>query len=111
MTERDNLFISDFMSHPLPKEKKWLNRYFKTRTKRLFLKYFIKFDSTIRFCQHTGEFCTTRYLKKMKRQYLAITERHERAKKEMDFEALAEIEGGKYALKTTKRKETGRTRK
>ena len=102
------MLLSDFMMQPLPKEMRWINKYFKTRTKKLFVKYFMIFNSTIRFCQHTGEICTERYLKKMKNQYLSITKRHSEAKKEMDFEALADIERGKYSIRFVRCKRSGR---
>lgn len=111
ITERDALFVSDFINFPLSKENKWINRYFKTRTRRLFVKYFLKFNSTIRFCQHSGELCTKRYLKKMKMQYLLITEMHSKAKREMNFEALVDIEKGRYALCTASRKKSGKPTK
>jgi hypothetical protein len=98
ITERDLRFSSDFMHDQLPKEKRWMSRYFKTRTKRLFLKYFCAFGCSTRFCQHSGEICTKRYIKKMKRQFLNLTKKHEDARADFDLEALSRIETGKCKL-------------
>lgn len=97
-TERDLILISDFMKLPLSKEKKWMIRYFKTRTKRLFLKYFMTFGSIARFCQHSGEVCTKRYVKKMKRQYILLVEKHEKAKADFDLDCLEAVENGRCKL-------------
>lgn len=98
VTERDLDFSSAFMARQIPKEKSWMSKYFKTRTKRLFLKYFVMFGCTARFCEHSGEVCTLRYIKKMKRQYAILEEKHTKAKNELDFELLAKIEMGKCKL-------------
>jgi hypothetical protein len=98
VTERDLDFSSSFMTRQIPKEKSWMMRYFKTRTKRMFLKYFVRFGSTARFCEHSGEVCTVRYIKKMKKQFLVLDARHEKAKNDLDFDLLAKIEMGKCKL-------------
>lgn len=98
ITERDIKFSSDFMGEPIGKERKWMTRYFKTKTKKLFLKYFLSFGSTIRFREHCGEVCTKRYLKKMKRQFVMLSERHDEAKTNFDLDALERIEKGKWKL-------------
>lgn len=98
VTERDLVFSSDFMRSPVPKEKSWMAKYFKTKTKRMFLKYFMAFGSTARFTRHCGQVCTKRYVKKMKMQFLKISEKHRRAKEDLDFEMVAKIEMGKCRL-------------
>jgi hypothetical protein len=98
ITERDLAFSCNFMENPLAKESRWMSKYFKTRTKRMFLKYFDTFGCATRFCQHSGETCTKRYVKKMKRQYISLKKKHECAKAEFDLEALFKIETGRYRL-------------
>lgn len=98
VTERDVEFCSEFMRRPVPKGHSWMNKYFKTRTKRLFLKYFLLFGCTFRFSQHCGEVCTKRYIKKMKRQFNMLKEKYERARAELDFDALERIEKGRCRL-------------
>ena len=96
---RKSFFVSDFMKMPVPKEERWMTRYFKTRTKKLFLKYFLAFGSATRFCQHSGEVCTKRYVKKMKMQFLKIRNLHDKAKTDFDLEFLSKIKVGKIKLK------------
>lgn len=98
LTERDTIFCSDFMKNPIPKGEAWMSRYFKTRTKRLFLKYFLTFGCTFRFNHHCGEVCTKRYIKKMKRQFIKLREKHDRAKADLDFDTLERMEKGRCRL-------------
>lgn len=99
VTERDSLFSSDFMKQPVPKEKSWMSKYFKTRTKRMFLKYFVAFGCATRFREHSGEACTKRYVKKMKGQFLRLSEKHAEARRNLDFEMVTKIEMGKCRLR------------
>lgn len=98
ITERDLLFSSDFM-RLVPKEKSWMKKYFKTRTKKMFLKYYISFGSATRFREHSGEVCTKRYVKKMKEQFLRLAELHAAARRDMDFDMVAKIEMGRCRLR------------
>lgn len=98
ITERDIMFSSDMAKLQIPKDRLWMRKYFKTKTKRKFLKYFLAFGSDTRFRQHMGEACTKRYVKKMKMQFMKIEARREAAKKDLDFELLAKIEMGRGRL-------------
>ena len=62
------------------------------------MKYFLAFGSTARFCQHSGEVCTKRYVKKMKRQYILLTEKHRKARENFDLDSLEEVEKGRWKL-------------
>lgn len=95
ISERDAIFLSDFINNPIKKEKRWMTKYFKTKTKKLFLKYFLTFNSANRFKEHCGEACTKRYVKKIKKQFLEIVKKHENAKKNFDLDLLEKIEKGK----------------
>jgi len=97
ITERDLALVSNFLG-PVSKENKWLMRYFKTRTRRRFLKYYLTFGCVARFCQHSGEVCTKRYVKKMKRQYILLVAKHNRAKADFDLDCLESMEKGKCKL-------------
>ena len=98
VTERDIMLSSDITKLQIPKDRLWMKKYFKTKTKRKFLKYFLAFGSDTRFRQHSGEACTKRYVKKMKMQFFKIDAKHEAAKKDLDFELLARIEMGRGGL-------------
>ena len=98
IAERDILFCSDFMRKPIPKGDAWMWKYFKTKTKRLFLKYFLIFGCSHRFRQHCGVPCTKRYIKKMQMQFRKIRETRDRAKAEFDLDTLEMVEKGRMRL-------------
>ncbi len=92
-------FVSDFLEEPVPQEQFWLTRYFGTRIRLAFLKYFLTFRGAFHFREHTGFYCSLRYLKNMKRQLVSLERAREKAKKDLDFELVAEIEMGDYKLR------------
>lgn len=96
--ERDLKFTSEFMDEPLPQDQLWKTKYFSTRIRGEFLRYYTTFGSAIKFCEHTGFSCTERYLKKMKSELIGLERKHSAAKREFDFEAVAEIEMGMLKL-------------
>ena len=93
------------MDRPIPKDKKWMSKYFKTKTKKLFLKYFLAFGSVARFVQHSGERCTKRYVKKMKMEFELLRKRHEKARSDFDLDSLEAMEKGKFRLNYLKTKD------
>jgi hypothetical protein len=98
ITDRDNKFISNFFEKQIPKNKNWLRHYFKTPIKKAFLIYFLEFNSTMRFREHTGFLCSERYIKKLKNILLKLEKEIEFAKRQFDIEKIAKIEMGKYKL-------------
>jgi hypothetical protein len=99
ISERDAIFISDFIDNPIEKEKRWMLKYFKTKTKKMFLKYFLIFNNASRFKEHCGEICSKRDVKKIKKQFVVLLEKHDEAKKNFDIDLLEKIEKGKFKLK------------
>lgn len=97
-TERDSKFTSEFMDEPIPQDQLWKTKYFSTRIRGEFLRYYTTFGSAIKFCEHTGFPCTERYLKKMKSELAKLEREHSAAKKDLDFELVAEIEMGELKL-------------
>lgn len=91
-------FISNFIEDPIPREKFWLVKYFKSGIRYAFLRYFLTFGSAVHFREHTGFLCCERYLKKMKRSLVFVQKMHQKAKDNFDFESVAEIEMGKLKL-------------
>jgi len=92
-------FVSDFLNEPVPSESFWMSRYFKRDLGYDFLKYFLSFRTTVHFSEHSGRPCSKRWTEKMKRKFVRLENEHSRAKKELDFEKLAEIEMGQFKLK------------
>lgn len=73
-------------------------KYFSTPIRYSFLIYFINFRSAFHFRRHTGFFCSFRYLKRMKKQFLYLENKHAEAKSNLDFELVAKIEIGDFKL-------------
>jgi len=93
-------FISGkFFDYTLPKELRYLQKYFKSEVQMQFLRYYILFGHTTRFVDHTGHAVSRRWLKKLKVKFISITESHQQAKKDFDLTKVAKIESGKYKVK------------
>lgn len=88
----------NFLDHELPKEKQYLLHYFRTELEQQFLRYLYCFGQYEHFTDHTGIFCQLRWLHMLKRRHDLLVDAHTEAKREIDLEALAEIETGKYSL-------------
>lgn len=86
------------MEEPIPQDKFWLTKYFYTDIRLAFLKYFLTFNSCFHFKEHTGYYCSTRYLKKMRSEFSKLNKEYEKAKNSFDFEQVAEIEMGNFKL-------------
>jgi CRISPR/Cas system-associated endonuclease Cas1 len=91
-------FVSDFIEEPIPRNIFWLVKYFNSGIRYAFLRYFLTFRSGVHFCEHTGFYCSERYKKQMKSQFLLLERSHQRAKDDLDFESVAEIEMGNFKL-------------
>jgi hypothetical protein len=92
-------FISDFLTEPVPADSFWMSRYFKGDVGYDFVRYFISFRTAVHFSEHFGRPCSDRWTQKMKRKFIRLEKEHSRAKMELDFEKLAEIEMGRFKLK------------
>lgn len=99
MSREDILFISgDFETFEVPKDKKYLLNYFRTKTQSAFLRYFLMFGSYDHFVDHTGIYCQPRYMKIMLKALNVLESAHAKAKGDMDLEMLADIETGKFSI-------------
>lgn len=99
MSREDTLFISgEFETFELPKDKRYLANYFRTKTQSTFLRYLLMFGSCQHFTDHTGIYCQPRYMKIMMKALQTIEAAHAKAKSEMDLEMLASIETGKFSI-------------
>lgn len=100
---RDLDFISGrFFDFEIPKEKRYLLKYFTTELQQAFLRYYMVFGSAANFVEHTGHYCSERLLWKFKARYRHLTQVYEEAKKSLTEEGMStveRIEAGKYSLK------------
>lgn len=96
---RDLSFISrEFETIELPKEKKYLLKYFNTVLQEAFLKYVFVFGDYDNFVDHTGFSCRPRWLKNLYNKLRHIESLHKEARANMDMTTLALIESGKHKL-------------
>jgi hypothetical protein len=96
--DRDMKFISDFMNAPFPQENFWMTKYFRGRTSAEFVRYFSIFRSSSHFSEHTGLPCSKRWLKRIKSRFLKLESVRDKARRDLDFELLSEIEMGRFKL-------------
>lgn len=87
-----------FFDYELPKEKRFLNHYFKTEIEQAFLKYLFCFGNLTNFVNNTGLIVQGRWLAILRRRLNSLLELHAKTKKEMNFELLKKIETGKLKL-------------
>jgi hypothetical protein len=102
--DRDVNFIGgDFLDSPVKYDKYWMKKYFKTHIQYQFLKYYYSFNEIANFINHTGFFCSVRYLKKMKKKYKILERCHNYFKIKGDFENLSKLESGKLKISFLKK--------
>jgi len=96
---RDLSFISrEFETVELPKEKRYLLKYFDTVLQEAFLKYVFVFGDYENFVDHTGLPCRPQWLKSLYNKLKRLEALHKKARADMDMTTLAIIETGKYKL-------------
>jgi hypothetical protein len=96
----DLLLLSrNFETYELPKEKKYIMRYFKTPIQLAFLKYFMVFNDYKNFTDHTGISAQIKYLHSLHEKLIAIEKAHRQARIDMDMSGLVLIEKGKYKFR------------
>lgn len=96
------LISGEFFEHDIAPEKRYLLKYFKPGIQRQFLYYYIVFGSYRYFADHSGWWCSTRWLKKLKRRLVKLEAVHQKARSEPtdeNFELLEKLEAGKYKVR------------
>jgi hypothetical protein len=95
-----NLRFLSYGSEPIiiPKEHIFLNKYFKTKVQRTFLKYFYIFRDKKNFVHHTGILATQSFICKMAGKFVYLLNEFSNAKKNLDLEKLALIQRGKFKV-------------
>lgn len=92
-----HLIGGKFFDHDVPREKKYLLKYFKTPMHVMFVKYYLIFNDSINFVHHTGYYHSDRNLKRLKNKIEHIMNLYENAKKQLteeSMELIANIENG-----------------
>lgn len=99
---RDLDFISGrFFDFEIPKEKRYLLKYFTTDVQVAFLRYYLVFGDARRFVDHTGHFCSKRLQARFLSRYRRLTAVYDKAKQsltEEGFATLQQLESGQYPL-------------
>jgi hypothetical protein len=95
----DLAFISgDFFDCDIPKNMRYMIPYFDTEMQFQFLRYYLTFNSSIHFVNHTGYYVSKRWRKILRRRFIRIQEAWEEAQAlalEGDFDMLEKIKKGK----------------
>ena len=98
--QKDLDFISGkFFDFDVPKNKRYLLKYFKSDLQAAFLRYFLVFGTSKNFIDHTGYYCNKWLVPKLEKRYWTLVEAYRAAKDdftEEGLELLAAIEAGKY---------------
>jgi hypothetical protein len=93
---RDLLWLSkEYENFELPKEKKYLLKYFKSDIQAAFLKYYFVFGNFDNFKEHTGFDCQHRWLLILQNKLQKLESMRIQARADMDMTLLAKIEAGK----------------
>lgn len=99
MSNQDLWFIGNVHeSYEIPKDKKYLLKYFSTKVQTLYLKYVFLHGNHKNFVDHTGYRCQERWLKILDARLQKLQIAHAEAKKNLDLTTLAQIEKGKYKI-------------
>jgi len=93
------LLSQKFDNYELPKDKKYLLKYFKTSVQKQFVKYYFCFGDYKNFANHTGNTCQDRWLIVLEKKLNFLEKSKEEARRNFDLELIAKIESGKYKFK------------
>jgi hypothetical protein len=85
-------------SGELPREKKYLLKYFRTSVQQAFLRYVTVFGDYKNFCDHTGIVVQERWLKELQERHDKLERIKKQARESLDLTTLAQIESGEYHL-------------
>lgn len=99
LKEELNFISGDYLEYVIPKDKKYLLKYYTSKVQQQFLRYYLVFRSKERYIEHTGLLVKKRWLQELESRLLKIEEIHKKAKEDFDIEKIAEIESGKYKFK------------
>lgn len=96
---RDLIYLArQWETVDLPKEKRYLRKYFDTPIQIAFLKYIHVFGDYSNFVDHTGLACSERWLIILYNRLCKLQKLHREARANMDMTSLAHIESGNFKL-------------
>ena len=99
---QDMEFISGrFFDYEIPKEKRYLKKYFQTELQEAFLRYFLIFGQYRNFKSHTGHHCNPRMLFKLRKKLEILEIAYNEAKVSLTEDGMRTvqlIETGKFPL-------------
>jgi hypothetical protein len=99
VSKKDLDFLSrEFENFEVPKEKRFLLKYFKQEVQQAFLRYYLVFGSYNNFVDHTGFYCQERWLKVLHKKLVELERVHKLFKSNIDLESLLLVESGNYKL-------------
>lgn len=96
------LISGDFFDYEIPKEKKYLLKYFTNKIQVAFLRYYMIFGTKKNFTHHTGYACSEALLYRFEKRYKLLTNLYEKSKSsfsEDGLKVLSLIESGKFNLR------------
>jgi hypothetical protein len=96
-----HLISGEFFEYEIPKEKKYLLKYFTGNLQLAFLRYYMVFGTTKNFNDHTGYACNKILLFRFLKRYKGLTNLYEKSKSsfsEEGLKTLSLIESGKFNL-------------
>ncbi|MHA1948707.1 MAG: hypothetical protein ACW99G_03075 [Candidatus Thorarchaeota archaeon] len=104
----DLAFISgDFFDRDIPKDRKYMLPYFDTEVQFQFLRYYLTFNSSIHFVNHTGYYISRRWRKRLRKRFLRVENAWAEANAlalEGDFDMLTKITDGKLGKDKDRKK-------
>jgi hypothetical protein len=96
-----NLISGEFFEYEIPKEKRFLLKYFKTDLQMAFLRYYMLYETPMNFVDHTGHYCSKRMLFIFAARYKHLIKLYEQAKSDLSEESMHLIyllESGQYKI-------------
>jgi len=98
-SDQDIALVSgSFFEKGVPKNKRYLLKYFDSEVAAVFVSYFLIFRSHTHFVDHTGFRVGKRWLRKSQERIDRLENAYGKARSAGDFSAVAEIESGRYNL-------------
>ena len=93
-----SLVSGAFFEKTVPRNKRYLLKYFDSEAASVFVSYYLVFRSHTYFVDHSGFRVTKRWLRKLRERIDKLEVAYDKARTAGDFSAVAEIESGKYNL-------------
>jgi hypothetical protein len=91
-----NFIAGKFFEIDIPKEKRYLLKYFRSPLQAQFVQYYFTFGSVLKFTEHTGYACNSYWRRDLLFRIKNLEALHAKAKAEMDLETLIIIETGEF---------------